>query len=92
MADSECATNSFSTGHDEANSVWYIAFHCGLSPDAAGPSFETLHGFHGHGNVPVDPSCRGIERSWPLLSTQEYIDAVLTHGRDIETFLANMTP
>ena len=46
----------------------------------------------------MEPSRHGIERSWPLLSTQHvehspselYIDDVLIHGWDIETFLANV--
>ena len=53
----------------------------------------------------MDQSSHGIERSWPLLSTHHvedslrrlgvsicelYIDNVLIHGRDPETFLANV--
>ncbi len=71
MADSEYTTNSVSAGYNEANSVWPIGLDCRLSPDAAGPSLETPHGFHGHGGiVSMDPSSHGIERIWPLLSTQ----------------------
>ena len=45
----------------------------------------------------MDSHRNGTERSWPLLSTQHveqicefYIDDVLIHGRDIESFLANI--
>ena len=73
LADSEYTdtANSFSAGYNEANSVWSIGLHCGLSPDTAGPSLETPRSFHGHGGiVPMDSSGHGIERIWPLLSTQ----------------------
>ena len=106
MADSEYTTNSISAGYNEANSVWPIGLHCRLSPDAAGPSLETPHGFHGHGGiVSMDPSGHGIERIWPCFQRsmsntvlaglvyqicELYIDDVLIHGRDLETFLANV--
>ncbi len=71
ILEAKYTTNSISAGYNETNSVWPIGLHCRLSPDAAGPSLETPHGFHGHeGIVSMDPSSHGIERIWPLLSTQ----------------------
>jgi hypothetical protein len=106
LADSEYTdtANSFSAGYNEANSVWSIGLHCGLSPDTAGPSLETPRSFHGHGRLyQWTRVAMGLKGSGPYFQRslsntvlaglvyqicELYIDDVLIHGRDLKTFLA----
>ena len=100
LTNSEYTTNALSAGYNEANGVWSIGLHCGLSPDSNGPSLETLHGFHGHGGLyQWTRVAMGLKRPGPYFQRsmsntylvglvyqicELYIDDVLIHGRDIE--------
>jgi hypothetical protein len=90
LAYSEHSANLVEVGCNEANVVQSIGLHRRLPPDSALPSVQTPYSLHGYvGIIPVHE----MERSWPLLSAQYvelYIDDVLIHARDIDSFLANV--